>query len=1041
MRDRESISTKITLTTVLAVLLLSAGLVVLMSLSIGSITNHILLQILQTTAKTAAQDVEAHIHTLADRFFLIRTSSALREAANLPPGSELREPAIRAVQWELDYTASGIEFVWLGLYRLDGTIAAGTENCPPDVSERSIIRTINETKNLVIDDTSAGSQGLEIVMGLPVNSESGISYYLLGSYRYNILSDILSNINVGVDGTAFIITQEGRLIAHKDQDRVYSRDVLGGGPGDASFESAELELMITDQTNSVIIPSPGGRIIFSYAPIRGTRWFLGIRAYHSNFMEPLRGAILISSLLTAAALFVFIFIFTAILNRILTQPLHAITGNALNLASGIFEATLPREITGRKDEIGRLGSAYLSVSDSIQHVIGDIGSLTKSARSGSLNERTDPADHQGDYRLIIAGINAMMDVFCSHLNAMPAALALFNSEAAPLYINRDMEAVLKRHNFKKDDPHLLYTILTKPDWNALFDPREELGTYKDDVNIPDSDGKIFNYTITLQRILDEASVMMILQDVSQLTRARLDAEAASMAKSNFLANMSHEMRTPMNAIIGMTNLAKASEKIERKNYCLNKIENASNHLLGVINDVLDMSKIEADKFELSINEFNFEKTLQRITNVITPKLEEKRQHFTIHIDKDLPFNLIGDEQRLAQVITNLLSNAVKFTPEDGTVHCGIKMIKASGEILTLEISVSDTGIGISAEQQKRLFSSFQQADSSISRRFGGTGLGLVISKRIVEMMNGAIRIDSSLGRGSTFIFTAELKKGGDETEVLLPGLNRSQVRILAVDDDPDILEYFSGIMERFKLSCDTAKSGEEALTLTEQKGLYSIYFIDWKMDGMDGIELSRRLKAMQDSRGAGAAVHEPVVIMISAAEWITIETEARAAGVSKFLPKPLFASAISDLINECLGKPEQKDHACGEPGCFRGQTILLAEDVEINQEIVQSLLEPTELTVECAENGVRAVQMFRENPDKYRMILMDVHMPEMDGYEATRRIRALEIPRAKTIPIVAMTANVFREDIERCLKSGMNDHVGKPLDFDKVLEKLRQYLG
>jgi signal transduction histidine kinase/CheY-like chemotaxis protein len=632
----------------------------------------------------------------------------------------------------------------------------------------------------------------------------------------------------------------------------------------------------------------------------------------------------------------------------------------------------------------------------------------------------------------------MMDVFGSHLDAMPAALALFNSEAAPLYINNDMEVVLKRHNFNRNDSRLLSTILEKPDWNALFDPREGLGTFKDNVNLPGPGGEIYNYTVTLQRILDERSVMMILQDVSLLTRALIEAKAASTAKGNFLANMSHEMRTPMNAIIGMTNLAKASGDPERKDYCLGKIENASNHLLGVINDVLDMSKIEANKFELSISEFNFEKMLQRITNVIASRLEEKHQHFIIQIDKDMPFNLIGDELRLAQVITNLFSNAVKFTPDDGTIRCNIRTVKNEGRDLTVEVSISDTGIGMSKEQQTRLFTSFQQADSSISRRFGGTGLGLAISKRIVEMMNGAIWVVSEPGKGSTFSFTVELKKGSNEAP--LTAFNRSGLRVLAVDDDPDVLEYFSEIMKRFGISCDTAGSGDEALALTEQKGFYSIYFIDWKMYGMDGLELVRRLNTLEGKNISAGTASRPIIIMISAAEWVNIEPEAKAAGVDKFLSKPLFASEILNLINTSFGNIEQEHAVYGEPGSFKGCTVLLAEDVEINREIVQSLLEPTGLTIECAGNGVEAVRMFKENPKKYQMIFMDVHMPEMDGYQATRCIRALEIPEAKIIPIVAMTANVFREDIERCLQSGMNDHIGKPIDFDEVLEVLRNYL-
>jgi PAS domain S-box-containing protein len=417
-----------------------------------------------------------------------------------------------------------------------------------------------------------------------------------------------------------------------------------------------------------------------------------------------------------------------------------------------------------------------------------------------------------------------------------------------------------------------------------------------------------------------------ITDISQIVEARREAEAASRAKSEFLANMSHEIRTPMNAVIGMTAIAKASPDPERKDACLEKIGDASAHLLGVINDILDMSKIEANKLELAQEEFNFEKMLQKTVNVINFRVEEKRQNFTVRIDESIPAILIGDDQRLAQVIANLLSNAVKFTPEYGVVHLDVRL--ESGEdagdgYCVLRISVRDTGIGISEEQQARLFTSFQQAESGTTRKFGGTGLGLAISKRIIEMMGGRIWIESKLGDGSVFTFTVRMKQ------------------------------------------------------------------------------------------------------------------------------KPIFPSAVADCINECLGiqgaveaeeTRAENSRADDAEAFFEGYRILLADDVEINREIVAALLEPLGIAIDCAENGAVAVKLFETRPEDYDLIFMDVQMPEMDGYEATSRIRALRSPRARGIPIIAMTADVFREDIEKCLNAGMNDHVGKPLDFDDVRACLRKHL-
>jgi PAS domain S-box-containing protein len=527
--------------------------------------------------------------------------------------------------------------------------------------------------------------------------------------------------------------------------------------------------------------------------------------------------------------------------------------------------------------------------------------------------------------------------------------------------------------------------------------------------------------------------------LDSIIQARRDAETASRAKGDFLSNMSHEMRTPMNAIIGMTAIGKMASDTDRKDYAFTKIEDASTHLLGVINDILDMSKIEANKFELSPEPFNFEKMLQKVVNVINFRVDEKRQNLTVHIDKNIPRVIIGDDQRLAQVITNLLSNAVKFTPEDGRITVSALLSEEVDGICKIQIDVTDTGIGISPEQQERLFRSFQQAESSTSRKFGGTGLGLAISKRIVEMMGGEIWITSQLGHGSTFAFTIRAARGAaaiKQQSLLGPGVDWKNLRLLAVDDAPEILDYLTEIMRGFGVDIDVASGGNEAYALIEQNGSYDIYFVDWRMPGMDGLELARRINELGKTQS--------VVIMMSSSEWSAIEASAKDAGVSKFLPKPLFPSSIVDCINECMGvggtDVASSDDTGGIIDDFSEYRILLAEDVEINREIVLALLEPTGIQIDCAENGALALAKFDAAPDVYDMIFMDVQMPEMDGYEATRRIRALGTPRAAGIPVVAMTANVFREDVEKCLAAGMNDHVGKPLDITEVLEKLREYL-
>ena len=559
----------------------------------------------------------------------------------------------------------------------------------------------------------------------------------------------------------------------------------------------------------------------------------------------------------------------------------------------------------------------------------------------------------------------------------------------------------------------------------------------------------------------------------EIAALKEEAETNSMYKSTFLANMSHEMRTPMNAIIGMTSIGKNSHEIAKKDYAFEKIEDASSHLLGVINDVLDMSKIEANKLELSHVTFNFENMFQNVVNVINFRIDERQQDFSVQIDKDIPPFIQGDDQRLAQVITNLLSNAAKFTPEKGRIYLNAKHIGEKDGFHTIHIEVIDTGIGISKEHQQKLFDPFQQAESGTSRKFGGTGLGLAISKRIVELMDGRIWIDSEEGKGSTFCFTFQAKKGfGTSESMLAPDVNINNIRIMAIDDDTEILNYISDIMQRNDIRCDVATSGEEAIAMIKKNGLYDLYFVDWKMPGMDGVELSRKIKEMGMSEisvdiSTDISAYKSVVIMISAAQWDTIEREAKEAGVDKFLPKPLFPSSIINIINECLGKSGinfMKNESQQIPiENFEAYTLLLAEDVEINREILLTLLEPTNIQIECAENGREAVEKYTAEPEKYNLIFMDIHMPELDGYQATRQIRTWEkdheinvhkkismefapqtpkqqLEYPKGIPIVAMTANVFKEDIEKCLAAGMNDHLGKPLNINDVMEKLVKYL-
>jgi signal transduction histidine kinase/CheY-like chemotaxis protein len=518
------------------------------------------------------------------------------------------------------------------------------------------------------------------------------------------------------------------------------------------------------------------------------------------------------------------------------------------------------------------------------------------------------------------------------------------------------------------------------------------------------------------------------------------AEAASISKSTFLANMSHEIRTPLNAITGMTDIGKNAADPRQKDYCLGKIEDASSHLIGIINDILDISKIEASKFELSPSEFYFEDMLQKIVGVINFKMAEKQQDFFVRIAEDIPARLKGDEQRLAQVITNLLSNAVKFTPVGGSVTLEASALSLENDVCTLRISVSDTGIGITPEQSKRLFHSFEQADSSITRKFGGTGLGLAISRRIVEMMDGEIRVDSEIGKGAVFTVTVRMPLAESSVRAGEPAggaLKDSGVSLLLADSSARTREYFQHIARQLDLSCELASDGKEALELLGRQegrnGAPTLCFVDRDLPDMPGLELARRIKSLRPEL--------TVVAVAPVSEWTSLRDEA---AVTACIAKPFFRASVEARIRGCLGGGRHKtkeEAGRGESGSFAGRRLLLADDVEINREIVTEFLKETGMAIVPAENGRAAVELFSAPGARFDLVLMDVQMPEMDGYEATRRIREQEkLSPGAHVPIIAMTANVFQEDIDKCLNAGMDGHLGKPINMSDMLALLHARL-
>ena len=804
--------------------------------------------------------------------------------------------------------------------------------------------------------------------------------------------------------------EEGRIMGRPDVTELGSR-LIAGESG-----SAHVRTWIGPQQNNWIY--------FNSLAVSG--WSFALAVPDERIMAPVRQELYRNLLLVLAAI-VAVAIHASFAARLITKPLERLHAAAVRVGAGDLD--VHPEVTS-KDEFGLLSRTFEDMAERLRHSFDSLREQLQLlvSETGSVLYRRGP-ERPWPVLLLGDAIEA--------LSGCPASEFMNSSDRTleSIVLPEDREKVEKwlAECLDGGDDHALEYRIAHRDGRILW-------VYNRGRCVVDASGKPLYLTGVITDITD------LKRMSGELAQARDQAEEATRAKSEFLARMSHEIRTPMNAIIGMSHLALQTGLTPKQRDYVTKAYQAAHSLLGIINDILDFSKIEAGRMEIEAVEFSLEEVLTNLANVVLLKAEEKGLELLVKSDASLPARLVGDPLRLGQILINLVNNALKFT-ESGEVIVAVKQAAQTGDRVVLEFSVRDTGIGITPEQQSRLFESFAQAESATTRRYGGTGLGLAICKRLVEMMQGELSVKSALGQGSTFSFTAAFGTAacsGEPGVLVNPRLHG--LKALAVDDNPTAREILQSMLESFGFDVAVAASGPEALRLLDDAPAehpFDLVLMDWKMPGMNGVETIRRIRTLPN------LAQMPRIIMVTAYGREEIMRQAEAVGVrtSAFLLKPVSTSVLLETVMQIMGyelassgRPADTA-AAADPGRLapiRGARVLVVDDNEINRQVVQELLEGPGLKVATAENGREGLRAAAETA--FDLVFMDIQMPEMDGLEATRRIRLLPHGGPEELPIVAMTAHAMTADRVKSLEAGMNDHITKPISPAELYDALLRWI-